>query len=415
MIQQVRKANYSGTIHVPPSKSDTQRALLLAALAKGKSLLRNVGNSADEQAMLRAIELLGAKITRLNERDFEISGITQQPEISAVSLGESGLGSRLMAPVLALFDREITLNGEGSLLQRPMDFFENILPQLGAKVNSNKGFLPLTIRGPIRGREISIDGSLSSQFLSGLLIALSLAEGNSRIHVQNLTSIPYVDMTLDTLERFGIEILNHRYECFEIKGDQLPEACSYTMEGDWSSASCWLAASALGQDISVNGLRFDSLQADRLILEIFRDAHCKIIQKDGNIKVDGSERKAFEADLTHAPDLFPALAVFASLTPGKSILLGTSRLTHKESDRAQAIATEFTKLGCQIRLHENEMHIEGVQQITGNRVDAHHDHRMAMSLAMMGLFSENPVEISGAESVAKSYPSFWEDLSSLEG
>lgn len=413
MIQHVRKAHYSGKIHIPPSKSDTQRALLLAALAQGKSVLRNAGNSADEQAMLRAIELLGAETIRLNNRDIEITGITQKPGISFLNMEESGLGSRLMAPVLALFDHEITLNGNGSLLRRPMDFFVNVLPQLGAKVTSNGGFLPLTIQGPLHGNEISIDGSLSSQFLSGLLMALPLADGDSRIHVKNLKSTPYVDMTLDSLQRFGIEIHKLGYDRFEMEGSQKPKACQYTIEGDWSSASYWLVASALGLDISVSGLRSDSLQADRLILDLFREANCAVITEENTIKVDGSHRKAFEVDLTHAPDLFPALAAFASLTPGKSVLRGTNRLIHKESNRAQTIAGEFSKLGCKIKLLENEIHLEGIELVYGNRVDSHHDHRIAMSLAVLGMFSEKNVEISGAEHVAKSYPSFWDDLSSL--
>ncbi|MGV3630855.1 MAG: 3-phosphoshikimate 1-carboxyvinyltransferase [Bacteroidota bacterium] len=415
MIQLVQQGKRSGTIRIPSSKSDAQRVLLLAALTRGKSILRNTGNSADEQAMLEAIRLLGAQISVLNERELEIEGISQTPRTDQLSLGESGLGFRLMASVLALFDREITLEAQGSLLQRPMDFFEQVLPKLGAQVRSFNGFPPLTICGPLRGNEIMVDGSLSSQFLSGLLIALPLAEGNSILHVRDLKSIPYIDMTLRSLEQFGIKVRHYSYERFEINGNQHLKPCNYTIEGDWSSAAFWLVASALGMDISVQNLNLESLQADRQILDVFRDANCEVVSEGSLVHIDGTKRKAFEADLTHAPDLFPALAVFASLTPGKSILHGTKRLIHKESNRAQAIVEEFGKMGCQISLSGNEMYIEGILKPRSSKVDSHHDHRMAMSLAILALFAPDAVEISGAESVSKSYPSFWEDLASLEG
>ncbi|MCE3295941.1 MAG: 3-phosphoshikimate 1-carboxyvinyltransferase [Crocinitomicaceae bacterium] len=415
MIRTVQKSKISGAVRVPSSKSDTQRALLLAALTQGKSILQNPGKSGDELAMMQAVQQLGAKITQLNEREIQIEGITQIPEINQISMEESGLGFRLMASVLALFDKKTTLLASGSLLQRPMGFFEEILPRLGAQVNSNNGFPPLEIRGPIHGNEITVDGSLSSQFLSGLLIALPFAEGDSLIHVRELKSIPYIDMTLRTLEKFGIKIEHTDYGKFTIKGGQQSRACHYAIEGDWSSASYWLTAAALGMDITVQNLDMESLQADRMITEVFRQANCTILNDVNGIRVNGTQRRAFEADLTHAPDLFPALAAFASLTPGKSILYGTERLLHKESNRAASILEEFSKLGCKIQLRENTMHIEGISHINGCGVDSHHDHRIAMSLAVLGLFSENPVTIHNAESVAKSYPSFWEDLSLLEG
>lgn len=415
MTKLVRQAVYSGEIRVPSSKSDTQRALLLAALAKGKSTLKNIGHSADERAMLNAIQQLGAIVHCVNENTLEIDGIKATPQSDRVSMEESGLGFRLMASVLALFNKEIILEAAGSLEKRPMHFLEEVLPLLGAEIRSEKGFPPLSVRGPLHGGAVTADGSLSSQFLSGLLIALPLAKGNSILTVRDLKSIPYIDMTVSTLEKFGISIINENYKIFRIKGNQLLHPCHYTIEGDWSAASCWLAASALGCDIRLSNLNTESLQADKLILDIFRRANCEIILKSGKISVHGSRRQAFEADLTHAPDLFPALAAFAALTPGKSILKGTNRLIHKESNRARAILEEFTKLGCTIRLENDNMLIEGTDRIQSDEVNAHGDHRIAMSLAVLGMFSQKGIRITGAESVSKSYPSFWEDLSSLEG
>lgn len=410
----VSKMVLEGEVTIPSSKSDTQRALLLAALGSGKSILWNVGKSKDEKAMLTAIQSLGAQVLFTKNRSIEIIGINRITNPLHLFLSESGLGVRIMASVAALFNQEITLNGEGSLCERPMDFFEKIFPQFKVKIETNEGKIPLKIKGPIQGNKIELDGSLSSQFLSGLLIALPLAQGNSLLHVSNLTSIPYVQMTLNTLDRFGIKIDNKDFKKFIIQGNQKVIPCEYYIEGDWSAASYWLTASALGYNVGVSNLNLSSLQADKAILDVFRTANCKIISDDTLIKIDGTQRTSFEIDLTHCPDLFPALAVFASLTPGRSKLIGINRLIHKESNRADIICKEFSKVGCRIKLRENEMYIEGTNQLLGAQTSSHNDHRIAMSLAILGLFSEKEIEIEGAEAVQKSYPDFWNDLEKLK-
>lgn len=414
MIQRIRKEHYSGVITIPSSKSDTQRALILAFLADGVSTLFHIGSSDDEQAILNAIQELGAKVEFVDASQLKIHGISKLSSDKSISVGESGLGIRLLTSVAAIFDKKITLNGKGSLTKRPMDFFDKILPLLNVKVSTNSGFVPITVQGPLLGNTIDLHGSLSSQFLSGLLISLPLSKKDSVLKVKDLKSIPYVQMTLDSLKKFGIEIENHHFERFKIKGNQKVKATNYSIEGDWSSASYWLVASALGFDISVKNLNLDSLQADKTILSAFESANCKINTSKSGISIDGSKRQAFRADLTHCPDLFPALAVFASLTQGKSVLIGTNRLTHKESNRAQAILKEFNKLACKISLHENEMHIQGIDKPRANKVYSHNDHRMAMSLAILGMFCDDELIIENSEVVSKSYPTFWEDLNSLK-
>lgn len=413
MIQRIKKEHYSGSITIPSSKSDTQRALILAFLAEGVSTLIHVGSSEDEKAILNAIQELGAKVEYVNSSELKIQGISQLLEEKSISVGESGLGIRLLTSVAAIFDKKITLQGKGSLVTRPMDFFDSILPLFKVNVKTNSGLIPIEIKGPLIGRTIDLDGSLSSQFLSGLLISLPLSEKDSELNVKDLKSIPYVQMTLNSLSKFGIQIKNDDFKRFNIQGKQKVKATTYTIEGDWSSASYWLVASALGFDISVKNLNLESLQADKEILAIFEKANCKITSSENNITIDGKDRKAFTADLTHCPDLFPALAVFASLTPGKSILIGTNRLIHKESNRAKAILEEFSKLGCQISRQENEMQIEGIDKLELNSVDSHHDHRMAMSLAILGMFCDEEITIQNTEVVSKSYPTFWDDLNSL--
>ena len=182
------------------------------------------------------------------------------------------------------------------------------------------------------------------------------------------------------------------------------------MEGDWSSASYWFVASALGQDIKVKGLSFQSLQADKALLEVFNIANCTVVQSENGFQIHGNERKAFVFDATHCPDLFPALVVFASLTPGVSKINGVHRLQNKESDRGKVLQAEFEKLGVRIDLEDDVMHIHGQASISGGTINANNDHRIAMCFGVLGMFTTTPIIIDGAEAVIKSYPSFWEEL-----
>lgn len=405
---------YTGTIHIPSSKSDGQRALLAAALAKGESVLHNAGNSKDEKAVLETIQLLGATVERLGDRQLKIKGIQHFPSEAQLDLHESGLGIRLVTSICAAHEGKFTITGSGSLAQRPMHFFEETLPQLGVKIQSAGGFIPLEIEGPMQGSEVVLDGSLSSQYLSGLLMALPLLKTESRLEVQDLKSIPYVQMTLNTLAQFGIDIQHYGFEQFVISGNQKYLSTEYTIEGDWSSASYWLVASALGQQISVSGLSLTSLQADKAILEVFEKANCMLEFHEDSIQVNGENRQPFVFDATHCPDLFPALVTFASLCDGRSDIKGVHRLAHKESNRGEVLKAEFEKLGVNIVLNDDVMHIYGKTSIEGGKVSANNDHRIAMCLAIAGMFADAPVEIDGAESVEKSYLDFWGDLANLQ-
>jgi len=226
-------------------------------------------------------------------------------------------------------------------------------------------------------------------------------------------SKPYVEMTLNTLKQFGIHIEHKALRSFSISGQQSYRACNYSIEGDWSSASYWLVASALGMPISVAGLNLTSLQADRSILDVFSAANCEVIQENDLIKINGKNKTSFSFDATDCPDLFPALTTFAALCPGTSEIKGVSRLQHKESNRGLTLQSEFAKLGIQIDLHDDLMIIHGKNQLIACQVSSHNDHRIAMCLAIAGMFSNSPLEIDGQEAVAKSYPRFWDDLESL--
>lgn len=411
MLQQVYPGKYNLNIQVPASKSDGQRALLAAALAKGKSFIHQLGNSKDELAMLRCIEQLGAK-TNWKGEVLEIEGLSIFPNEIALNCGESGLTSRLLIAVCAMYPGNFSISGEGSLLQRSMDFYVYLFNEQQLTFTfSENNTLPLHVRGGIQAGEIVVDGSQSSQYISGLLMGLPLLHRDSVLVVENGVSLPYIQMTLNTLTSFGIVIkqVENRYY---IQGNQAYRPATYVVEGDWSSASYWLVASALGQYIQVKGLSFESLQADKALLEVFNIANCTVVQSENGFQIHGNERKAFVFDATHCPDLFPALAVLAALTPGISTINGVHRLQNKESNRGKVLQTEFEKLGVRIDLKDDVMHIHGQSSISGGTIDAHNDHRIAMCFGMLGMFTTTPIIIDGSEAVIKSYPSFWEELAS---
>lgn len=397
----------SGRIQIPASKSDSQRAILCAALASGKSYLYGIGNSDDEKAMLDSVRALGAKVNFSSPSVAEISGVTEISGFLNLSVGESGLGLRLLTCVSAGFDQKVLLNGTGSLLKRPMDFFDEVLPVFGCEVTTANGFLPIEVRGPLKGNDVTVDGSLSSQFISGLLLALPRSEKASTLTVSDMKSGPYIQMTLKTLRAFGIEIEN-RENVFRIPGNQSYKATDYTIEGDWSSASYWLAASAVGHTISVSGLTMGSLQADKAMLNALMNAGCKIEIENKSIRIDGGNIHPFEFDAENCPDLFPALVVLAAKCKGVSTIKGVRRLEHKESNRGITLQSEFGKMGLKIDLNDNNMLIHGTGSLEGAVVSSHHDHRIAMSLAIAGSFANGETIVQNSEAVGKSYPDFWE-------
>ena len=393
-------------ISAPASKSYAQRAVAAALLADGVSVLRGVDLSDDTRAALGVAEALGAKV-EADGTTYRIAGCGGvRPRSAEIFIGESGLSTRLFTPIAALSAQQITVAGRGSILRRPMSMMFDPLRALGVEVSAADGqFLPLEVRGPIcGGRTVEVDGSLSSQFLTGLLTALPLADGDTTLAVKELTSRPYIDITLDVLRSFGIEVAHKNYEEFSIKGNQAYRATDYTVEGDWSGASCLLVlqvvAGERGRRFSISNLNPTSVQADRAITEALARAE---------------GLRPFEFDATQCPDLFPALAALAAHCRGVSRLVGTERLTHKESNRAVALQQEFAKLGIEIDLSEpNAMKVYGGGGIRGGAsVSAHGDHRIAMAAAVAAW--EVGVEVDEPSVVDKSYPMFWRDFSAALG
>lgn len=410
----IQPSKFHGSLAIPASKSDTQRAWIAAALAHGASTLWGVGFSEDEVAVMEAIQELGARVKRNNDGSFSVLGALHPEEGQVVNAGESGLGSRLLTGVCASFSEQLMIKAEGSLKHRPMDFFDRVLPQLGVQVSSMEGRLPIQVKGPMHGAQLQVDGSLSSQFISSLLMALPMATSDSLLRVENLQSRPYVDMTLATLSAFGIEVTEPTSGNFEIKGNQTYKPTSYTIEADWSAAAFWLVAAALGSDLTLTGLQMDSLQADKKLLEFLEIANCKIIHSPNGIRIGGSARIAFHVNATHCPDLFPALVVLAAGIDGVSKIDGAARLEHKESHRGLTLQEEFGKLGLRIELDEDTMLVYGTGRLKGGvPVFAHDDHRIAMALGISSLLINSEIRLKGHEAVSKSYPQFWDHLESV--
>jgi len=418
MIVKVHPSKLSGQVCAPASKSSMQRACAAALVRKGETIIRNPGKSNDDKAGLEVVKALGAK-TKFNDEELIINSDGVKPVADSVNNGEAGLGIRMFTPIVALSENEITIKGEGSLLTRPMDFFDEVLPQLDVEIKSNNGKLPLKIKGPLQPKDIEIDGSLSSQFLTGLLFAYAaLNAKNVTIKVNNLKSKPYVDLTLSVMESFLLKVPeNKNYEEFYF--DEEPDTerndfVDYTVEGDWSGGAFLLVAGAVAGNIKVKGLDIASTQADKKILEALEDCGADIsINEKDIIVLSKNKLQAFEFNATDCPDLFPPLASLAACCKGTTKITGVHRLTHKESNRALSIQEELNKMNIKVELNDNVMSIEGTENIKAATAHSHHDHRIAMMCAVLALKANGETIIEDAEAVNKSYPDFYKHLQQL--
>ena len=417
MIATVHPSTIRGSIQVPVSKSAMQRALAAALIRKGRTVLYNPGHAADDLAALACIRSLGATVDVFPDR-FEILSHGVCPTGDVLDCGESGLSIRMFTSLAALSDQPIRIVGKGSLLTRPMRFFEEVLPLLQVRIQLNDGRLPITLQGPMIPRNITVDGSLSSQFLTGLLMAYAAAGASGvTIEVNELKSRPYIDLTLDILKRFGLPVPeNDGYQRFHFRQREAlfsAQEIQYTVEGDWSGASFWFAAGSDAGTIELTGLDAMSTQADRAISSVVSHQRNKTAADNDLYLIREGRSGAFEFDATDCPDLFPPLVALAAHIKGESVIYGTDRLRHKESDRAIVLQREFGKLGLPIELDGNAMRVVGGTGLQGGVVHATGDHRIAMSLAIAALRANGPVVIEEAESVRKSYPDFWDDLRSV--
>lgn len=419
MNVKIYPSSIKGIIQANAGKSSMQRACAAALLRKGTTIIQNPGNSQDDLSAIEVIQHLGASVHFNEEGYLQIISEGVKPQRPTMNCGESGLGIRMFTPLAALSREALQINGTGSLLKRPMHFFDEVLPQLGVKVASNNGHLPITIQGPLVPSDIAIDGSLSSQFLTGLLMAFGAAGAEGvTITVTNLKSKPYIDLTLEVMKCFGWMVEHDSYTKFSftkpIPATQNP--LFYEVEGDWSGAAFLLVAGALAGGITVKGLCIKSTQADRAILQALMDAGARLSIQDKSIEIHSMPLKAFHFNATDCPDLFPPLVALAAYCEGTTVIEGVNRLAHKESDRGLTLKEEFAKLGVEIVLQGDLMLVKGgVQTESASPITVHsrHDHRIAMACAVAALKGYSVVEIEDAEAINKSYPDFYQHLKVL--
>jgi 3-phosphoshikimate 1-carboxyvinyltransferase len=403
----------SKSILAPPSKSYLQRAIAMACFSDETIKILGYESSNDVDAAIGVAQNLGKQVV-ISGNQLIISGSINLDKETAVNMGESGLCTRMFSPLLALIAvQPITITGEGSLLKRPMNRVVELLTQLGCDVTSSNGYLPITIRSKASFNDqlIELDASDSSQLLTGLLMAISVSKEKyyPTVNVTNLVSKPYIDITIEVVEQFGVVIHNEAYRQFTFKNNSVSKSSTITSEGDWSGAAFLLVAGAIDGKVDVFGLNVHSVQSDRAILSVLEQCGAQLSKNDEFITCTKGNLQAFHFDASDCPDLFPPLAALASQCRGKSIIVGANRLKHKESDRANTIKTVLNQLGIEVILEENEMHIIG-GTIKGGTVSSHNDHRIAMMAAVMGLVASSTITIEDAEAINKSYPKFYQDL-----
>lgn len=386
----------SGKITVPPSKSISHRALICAALAKGRSHITNLLDCADTKATIDILTALGAKITRNGEITV-VEGIKTPAESAIADCCESGSTLRFLIPVTAALGCRAEFRGRAKLPQRPIAPYLTELTKNGITFESEA--MPYILSGQLKAGDYSLEGNISSQFISGLLFALPLLNGDSRIILTSpLESKPYVDITTAELKKFGVEVTETDYGWF-VAGNQQYKPFDSVIEADMSQAAFFAVANALGSKIQIEGLNPNSIQGDRAILDIVKKA----------------QGKAFDADASQIPDLVPILTVLAALSEGTSHITSCARLRIKECDRLAVIAEELNKLGAKVTEHPDSLVIVGAKTLHGGICDSHTDHRIPMSLAIASTRCTGPVTLNGAECVSKSYPNFFEDFVSLGG
>ena len=412
----IRPTRLQGNVKLPPSKSYSHRAIIAAGLADGKSEIFNISYSEDVKATINAMRLMGAKIKEHSDK-LEISGVNAVDDKKRrIDCSESGSTLRFIMPVSLFQNGETIFTGSDSLKTRPIDSYLEIMDKQGIWYKRKEKKLPIAVKGKLTAGTFIIDGNISSQFITGLLFVLPLLDGNSKIVVKTeLESKKYVDMTIEALKRFEINIENNNYKEFYVDGNQKYRACDYEIEGDLSQAAFWLAAGVLGGKVAIECFNLDTLQGDKIIVDIIRKMGGNIIEKGSTLHAIESKLNGVTIDASECPDLVPILAVLGALSSGITKIINAKRLRFKESDRLKAISTELNKIGADIKENIDGLIIIGKEKLKGGEVNTWGDHRIAMALAIASIKCETPVTINNPNVVKKSYPIFFNDFKKLGG
>lgn len=400
-----------GRIILPPSKSMAHRAIICASLAHGKSTLSNIDYSVDIQTTIDCMKKLGADIECYQDHVI-VHGISnfQQLNDTHIECSESGSTLRFLIPIFSLTRQKITFTGKNRLLKRPQSVYEQLFHQ------SNLSFIQtenmIEIEGALKADDYTLQGNISSQFISGLLFTLPLLEKDSTLHIlPPFESKSYIDLTISMLSKFGIKIQWKDENTLYIKGNQLYHPADVTIEGDFSQFAFFGVLGAINHDLSIGGVDFDSMQGDKQILDVLKDFQVSLKKEKDICIVSSSKCVAHEIDLKNCPDLGPILCILAMFSQGVTKIKNASRLRLKESDRIEAMKSECNKMGCIIQDDEDTLWIQGGCHAPKVPLNGWKDHRIVMACAIA--LSVLGGEIEGCEAVSKSYPSFFEDLQSI--
>lgn len=413
-IQATNQKLPSQKIIVPGSKSYSNRALLLAALANGNSYITGILESEDTKVMISALKILGIRIKKVKSiYQIQGSGGQFKKPTRPLMLENAGTAIRSLTAALSTQAFTTTLTGNKRMCERPIQDLINALMPLGATTKSTNGCPPVRTKGPLHGGKTSVKGSISSQYLSSLLMAAPYAQNTVKIQVQGmLTSLHYVEMTLSIMERFGVKPSNKNYQSFTIQPEQY-KGTSYTVEGDASSATYPLALAALhGFRMTINNIPSNSKQADMLFLNVLKKMGCQVTSTKNSISVKGPKKLTSlgNIDLNKLPDAAMTVATLCAFTKGRSKLTGIGNLRVKETDRLHALSNELTKVGVKVIEGKDFLEIHGnPEELHGGIIETYNDHRMAMCFAIAGSRIQN-IRITNPDCVQKTYPTFWKDL-----
>lgn len=423
-VLKIKSAPLGGEVCIPSSKSMGHREIICAALAKGKSIVDNISMSEDIEATLRSLKAMGiyseAVPSAFKGRSAFVVYGTGEPTATGVPVdcGESGSTVRFLMPLGALCGENITFIGRGRLGERPLKAYYDIFDKQGVKwQTAPSGGMPTTICGKLRGGRYELPGNVSSQFVSGLLFTLPLLEEDSEIVItSSLESQSYVALTLSALARYGIKIQNENWQRYIIPGGQQYKSFDSVVEGDWSQAAFWLVAGCIGKGMTCTGISCDSLQGDRVVVDILKRMGADIRETEQGLEIYPSKLHGVKIDASDCPDIIPVLTVAAAVSEGTTEIINAGRLRIKECDRLAAISTELNKVGAEVEELPDGLIVHGKPEgLFGGSVDAWNDHRIAMSMAVASMVCRNDVIISGSESVKKSYPEFWQDFKAVAG
>lgn len=394
MEVKISNSSLNGAVTAPPSKSAAHRALICSYLSGGGTV-KPIINSRDMAATVGIIESL-----KNNE--------------SILDCIESGSTMRFMIPVAASLGRTVEFVGQGSLLKRTVGEFAELLPIHGVNVETN-GCLPFKISGQLRNGSFEVSGDVSSQYVTGLLLALANLQGDSAVIMKTpLQSKPYVDMTVKVMADYGVNVRETDFG-YLIKGGQKFKRLDYIVEGDWSQAAFFLVAGAIGGNVTVNGLDLNSAQGDKDIVDVIKKFGGNVERGEDSVTCIAGELTGADIDASDIPDLVPIIAVLASYAKGKTVISGAERLRFKESDRIESVVTNLKAMGVDVTQTPDGMIINGGKGLKGAKLKGYNDHRIVMSFSVAGLFAQGETVIDEAESINKSYPSFFEDYNMLGG